>query len=52
MVRGPIESCRFGGKIGLVGILSGREAQTEIFPIVTTHLTLNFSRVIIPPFSA
>jgi NADPH:quinone reductase-like Zn-dependent oxidoreductase len=29
-----VRACRFGGKIGLIVILSGREA-TEIFPIVT-----------------
>jgi NADPH:quinone reductase-like Zn-dependent oxidoreductase len=30
-----VRACRFGGKIGLIGILSGREAASEIFPIVT-----------------
>jgi NADPH:quinone reductase-like Zn-dependent oxidoreductase len=29
-----IRACRFGGKIELIGILSGREAAAEIFPIV------------------
>ena len=35
-----IRACRFGGKIGLIGILSGREAATEIFPIVTKCATI------------
>jgi NADPH:quinone reductase-like Zn-dependent oxidoreductase len=35
-----VRACRFGGKIGLIGILSGREAQTEIFPIVTKSATI------------
>ena len=30
-----VRACRFGGKIGLIGILTGREAASEIFPIVT-----------------
>jgi NADPH:quinone reductase-like Zn-dependent oxidoreductase len=30
-----IRACRFGGKIELIGILAGREAATEVFPIVT-----------------
>jgi len=30
-----IRACRFGGKIGLIGILAGRSAATEVFPIVT-----------------
>ena len=29
-----IRACRFGGKIELIGILAGREAATEVFPIV------------------
>jgi NADPH:quinone reductase-like Zn-dependent oxidoreductase len=33
--RQSVRACRFGGKIGLIGILSGREAASEIFPIVT-----------------
>ena len=35
-----VRACRFGGKIGLIGILSGREPQTEIFPIVTKSATI------------
>ena len=35
-----VRACRFGGKIGLIGILSGREAKTEIFPIVTKSATV------------
>ena len=35
-----IRACRSGGKIGLIGILSGREAGTEIFPIVTKSATV------------
>ena len=35
-----VRACRSGGKIGLIGILSGREAQTEIFPIVTKSATV------------
>jgi NADPH:quinone reductase-like Zn-dependent oxidoreductase len=30
-----IRACRFGGKIELIGILAGREAAAEVFPIVT-----------------
>jgi NADPH:quinone reductase-like Zn-dependent oxidoreductase len=30
-----IRACRFGGKIELIGILAGRTAATEVFPIVT-----------------
>jgi NADPH:quinone reductase-like Zn-dependent oxidoreductase len=30
-----IRACGFGGKIELIGILAGREAATEVFPIVT-----------------
>jgi NADPH:quinone reductase-like Zn-dependent oxidoreductase len=35
-----LRACRFGGKIGLIGILSGRKAETEIFPIVTKGATI------------
>jgi NADPH:quinone reductase-like Zn-dependent oxidoreductase len=35
-----VRACRSGGKIGLIGILSGREAETEIFPIVTKCATI------------
>lgn len=35
-----VRACRFGGKIGLLGTLSGREAQTEIFPIVSKGATV------------
>jgi NADPH:quinone reductase-like Zn-dependent oxidoreductase len=35
-----VRACRFGGKIGLIGILSGVEAQTEIFPIVPKLATI------------
>jgi NADPH:quinone reductase-like Zn-dependent oxidoreductase len=35
-----VRACGFGGKIGLIGILSGREAQTEIFPIVPKLATV------------
>jgi len=35
-----VRACRFGGKIGLIGILSGLEAQTEIFPIVHKSATV------------
>jgi NADPH:quinone reductase-like Zn-dependent oxidoreductase len=35
-----VRACRCGGKIGLIGILSGREAQTEIFPIVAKSATV------------
>jgi NADPH:quinone reductase-like Zn-dependent oxidoreductase len=35
-----VRACRPGGNIGLIGILSGREAQTEIFPIVTKSATI------------
>src|ERR1700680_752208 len=35
-----VRACRFGGKIGLIGILSGREAQTEIFPVVNKSATI------------
>ena len=30
-----IRACRFGGKIELIGILAGRTAAAEVFPIVT-----------------
>jgi NADPH:quinone reductase-like Zn-dependent oxidoreductase len=36
-----VRACRCGGKIGLIGILSGREAQSEIFPIVTKSATVS-----------
>src|SRR5215469_16062206 len=35
-----VRACRPGGKIGLIGILSGREAATEIFAIVPKLLTV------------
>src|SRR3984893_416529 len=35
-----VRALRCGGKIGLIGILSGREAQTEIFPIVAKSATV------------
>jgi NADPH:quinone reductase-like Zn-dependent oxidoreductase len=35
-----VRACRYGGKIGLIGILSGRAAATEIFPIVTKSATV------------
>lgn len=35
-----VRACRFGGKIGLIGSLSGREAETHIFPIVTKSATV------------
>jgi NADPH:quinone reductase-like Zn-dependent oxidoreductase len=35
-----VRACRPGGKIGLIGILSGREAPSEIFPIVPKLLTV------------
>jgi NADPH:quinone reductase-like Zn-dependent oxidoreductase len=35
-----VRACRSGGKIGLIGILSGREATSEIFPIVTKAATV------------
>ena len=35
-----VRACRSGGKIGLIGILSGRGAATEIFPIVTKSATV------------
>ena len=35
-----VRACRPGGKIGLIGILSGREAETEIFPIVAKSATI------------
>jgi NADPH:quinone reductase-like Zn-dependent oxidoreductase len=35
-----VRACRSGGKIGLIGILSGREAASEIFPIVTKAATV------------
>ena len=35
-----VRACRCGGKIGLIGILSGREAESEIFPIVTKSATV------------
>lgn len=36
-----VRACRCGGKIGLIGILSGREAASEIFPIVPKSLTIS-----------
>src|ERR1700722_19694039 len=35
-----VRACGFGGKIGLIGILSGIETQTEIFPIVQKLATV------------
>ena len=35
-----VRACRSGGKIGLIGILSGREAASDIFPIVTKVATV------------
>jgi NADPH:quinone reductase-like Zn-dependent oxidoreductase len=35
-----VRACGFGGKIGLIGILSGIETQTEIFPIVPKLVTV------------
>jgi NADPH:quinone reductase-like Zn-dependent oxidoreductase len=35
-----VRACRFGGKIGMIGILSGIEAKTEIFPIVHKSATV------------
>jgi NADPH:quinone reductase-like Zn-dependent oxidoreductase len=35
-----VRACRSGGKIGLIGILSGREEASEIFPIVTKAATV------------
>ena len=35
-----VRACRFSGNIGLIGILSGREAATEIFSIVPKSLNV------------
>jgi NADPH:quinone reductase-like Zn-dependent oxidoreductase len=35
-----VRACRSGGKIGLIGILSGIEAKTEVFPIVPKLATV------------
>src|SRR5580693_8442965 len=35
-----VRACRSGGKIGLIGILSGLEVQTAIFPIVHKSATV------------
>jgi NADPH:quinone reductase-like Zn-dependent oxidoreductase len=35
-----VRACRFGGNIGLIGILTGREASTEIFSIVPKGLNV------------
>ncbi len=35
-----VRACRFGGKIGMIGILSGVETKTEIFPIVHKCATI------------
>ena len=35
-----VRACRFGGKIGMIGILSGVEVKTEIFPIVHKSATV------------
>ena len=36
-----VRACRPGGKIGLIGILSGRETETQIFSIVAKGATVN-----------
>jgi NADPH:quinone reductase-like Zn-dependent oxidoreductase len=36
-----IRACRFGGKIELIGILAGRDAAAEIFPIVTKGASIH-----------
>ncbi len=36
-----IQAAKFGGKIGLIGILSGRGAPSEIFPVVHKCLTVS-----------
>jgi NADPH:quinone reductase-like Zn-dependent oxidoreductase len=36
-----VRACRPGGKIGLIGILSGRETETQIFSIVSKGATIN-----------
>ena len=36
-----IRACRFGGKIELIGILAGRDAAVEIFPIVTKAASIH-----------
>jgi NADPH:quinone reductase-like Zn-dependent oxidoreductase len=35
-----VRACRFGGKIGMIGILSGIEVKTKIFPIVHKSATV------------
>jgi NADPH:quinone reductase-like Zn-dependent oxidoreductase len=35
-----VRACRFGGQIGLIGILAGRETSTEIFSIVPKSLNV------------
>ena len=35
-----VRACRFGGKIGLISILSGIEVQTELFSIVYKSATV------------
>jgi NADPH:quinone reductase-like Zn-dependent oxidoreductase len=35
-----VRACRSGGKIGLIGILSGREAAPDLFPIVAKAATV------------
>ncbi|MBV9644605.1 MAG: NAD(P)-dependent alcohol dehydrogenase [Verrucomicrobia bacterium] len=35
-----VRACACGGKIGLIGILSGRGAETDIFPIVAKSATV------------
>jgi NADPH:quinone reductase-like Zn-dependent oxidoreductase len=35
-----VRACRSGAKIGLIGILSGRETETPIFPIVSKSATV------------
>jgi NADPH:quinone reductase-like Zn-dependent oxidoreductase len=35
-----VRACRFGGKIGMIGTLSGIEVKTEIFPIVHKSATV------------
>ncbi|MBV8587342.1 MAG: NAD(P)-dependent alcohol dehydrogenase [Verrucomicrobia bacterium] len=36
-----VRACRFGANLALIGILSGREAQVEIFPIVPKGLNVH-----------
>jgi NADPH:quinone reductase-like Zn-dependent oxidoreductase len=36
-----VRACRFNGHIGLIGILTGREANTQIFSVVPKGLTVS-----------